>query len=115
MKRFVLATIAAVGVFGAACLLSRQATAQVLPPDMLVDQYMMEAQQALEDTTIRPISRFRAAISTYKRIEGLDVEPPPEIYFFYGKVLFESDKNGDNTSRFSFYLWRLGEHNPNRV
>jgi len=60
------------------------ALAQDLPPDILADQYLLEASKALEkgDT--------QAALRAFGKIEALDTDPPPEFAFFYGKMLVEN-------------------------
>ena len=81
MKRIVLAILMIAG-------LCEAVTAQDLQQEILVEQYMLEAQQALADTTIFPPRQRRiSAIQAYQKIEALNVEPPLEFYFFYGKVL----------------------------
>lgn len=56
---------------------------QDLPPDILADQYLLEASKALEKDDIQ------AALQSFRKIEALEVEPPPEFAFFYGKMLME--------------------------
>jgi len=60
------------------------AVAQDLPPDILADQYLLEAAKAMEkgDT--------RAALRAFGKIEALDTEPPLEFLYFYGKLLVEN-------------------------
>ncbi|MDE2887466.1 MAG: hypothetical protein OXR72_04570 [Gemmatimonadota bacterium] len=98
MKRFVLATIAlapiaAASFLGLACLLSTHAAAQDLPPDILVDQYLLEAKRALNDTTRVWKYRSQVALSALRKIEGQEIEPPLEFYYLYGTILVV-----DNTS-----------------
>ena len=64
-------------------LLSGAATAQDLPPDILADQYMLEATQALEK------GELQKALRAFQKIEALDIEPPPMFAYFYGKLLVE--------------------------
>ncbi len=59
-------------------------TAQDLPPDILADQYLLEATKALES------GNPQAAIRAFEKIEALDTEPPPEFAYFYGKLLVEN-------------------------
>ena len=59
------------------------AMAQDLPADMLADQYLLEATEALEQEDPQ------RAIQAFGKIEALDTEPPVEFLFFYGKVLVE--------------------------
>ena len=56
---------------------------QDLPPDILADQYLLEARKALEK------GESRAAYQAFGKIEALDTEPPPDFAFFYGKMLME--------------------------
>ena len=88
MKRIVLAILMIAG-------LCEAVTAQDLPPEILVDQYMMEAQQTLADTTIRWNARHNAAVKAFSKIEGLKVEPPLEYYYFYGKTLVDAAEGGE--------------------
>ncbi len=64
-------------------LLHSPVLAQDLPPDILADQYLLEARKALEK------GDPRAALQAFGKIEALDTEPPPEFAFFYGKMLME--------------------------
>ena len=57
---------------------------QDLPPDILADQYLLEASKALEKDDIQ------AALQAFRKIEALEVEPPPGFAFFYGKMLVEN-------------------------
>ena len=57
--------------------------AQELPPDMLADQYLLAATAALQQQD------RQAAINAFQKIEALDVTPPTEFFYFYGKVLVE--------------------------
>ena len=59
------------------------AVAQDLPPDMLADQYLLEATEALEQ------GDPQKALRAFKKIEALEVEPPPLFAYFYGKLLAE--------------------------
>ncbi len=58
--------------------------AQELPPDILADQYLMAATAALQQQD------RQAAINAFQKIEALDVTPPAEFFYFYGKVLVEN-------------------------
>ncbi len=57
--------------------------AQDLPPDMLADQYLLEATEALEQ------GDPQKALRAFKKIKALEVEPPPLFAYFYGKLLAE--------------------------
>ena len=57
--------------------------AQELPPHILADQYLLEATKALEAENLSD------ALRAFEKIEALDVEPPPEFSYFYGKFLVE--------------------------
>ena len=59
-------------------------TAQDLPPDILADQYLLEATKALEN------GDAQAALRAFGKIEALDTEPPLEFLYFYGKLLVEN-------------------------
>ena len=54
-----------------------------LPPDVLADQYLLEATEALEQ------GDPQTALWAFEQIEVLDTEPPMEFLFFYGKLLVE--------------------------
>ena len=56
---------------------------QDLPDDILVDQYLLEVETALEkgDT--------QRAVQALEKIEALDTDPPAAVLFFYGKLLVE--------------------------
>lgn len=69
---------------------SGPAVAQDLPPDILADQYLLEATEALEG------GDAQAAIRAFQRIEGLDAEPPLEFLYFYGKLLVENGTTLDD-------------------
>ena len=58
--------------------------AQDLPPDILADQYLLEATKALES------GNPQGALRAFAKIEALDTEPPPEFAYFYGKLLVEN-------------------------
>ena len=64
--------------------------AQDLPPDMLADQYLLAANVALQRQD------RQAAISAFQKIEALDVTPPTEFFYFYGKVLVENGVTTNN-------------------
>ena len=74
MKRFyvVLAIVAS------CCSL---VAAQDLPPEILADQYLLEATKAIEER------KYQKAIAAYRKIEALNIEQPLEFHFFYGKLL----------------------------
>ena len=76
-------------VFAAILLYCGTPAAQDLPPDILADQYLLAATAALQRQD------RQAAISAFQKIEALDVTPPAEFFYFYGKVLVE---NGVATS-----------------
>lgn len=54
-----------------------------LPADILADQYLLEATEALEQ------GNSKTALRAFEKIEALDTEPPMEFLFFYGKLLVE--------------------------
>ena len=58
--------------------------AQELPDDILADQYLLAARAALQKQD------RQAAINAFQKIEALDVTPPAEFFYFYGKVLVEN-------------------------
>jgi formylglycine-generating enzyme required for sulfatase activity len=55
-----------------------------LPPEILADQYLLEARKALEK------GDSQKAIQALGKIEALDIDPPPEFAFFAGKMLVEN-------------------------
>ena len=63
------------------------AGAQDLPPDMLADQYLLEATEAMEQGELQKAER------AFKKIEALEIEPPPTFAYFYGKLLAEYGAN----------------------
>ena len=67
--------------------LSGPAVAQDLPPDILADQYLLEATAALEQ------GELLKAEGAFKKIEALEVEPPPLFAHLYGKLLVEYGAN----------------------
>ena len=71
-------------VFAAILLYCGPPAAQDLPPDMLADQYLLPRLTALQRQD------RQAAISAFQKIEALDVTPPAEFFYFYGKVLVEN-------------------------
>ena len=71
------------------------AAAQDLPPDMLADQYLLEATAALENGELQKAER------AFKKIEALDVKPPPTFAYFYGKLLAEYGVGPE--------VWRKGQ------
>ena len=58
-------------------------SAQDLPDDILADQYFLEATEAIErgDTPV--------ALKAFGEIEALDMTPPAEFLYIYGKLLVE--------------------------
>ena len=71
------------------------AGAQDLPPDMLADQYLLEAAEAMEQGELQQAER------AFKKIEALEVEPPPTFAYFYGKLLAEHGVGPE--------VWRKGQ------
>lgn len=76
MKKLALA-------FFCAVLLHGSVAAQDLPPDILADQYLLEATKALENGDVW------VAMRAFAKIEALDTERPSEFAYFYGKLLVE--------------------------
>ena len=58
--------------------------AQDLPPEILVDQYLLEATKLMES------DEPDEALRKFEDIEELEVEPPAEFLFYYGKFLVEN-------------------------
>ena len=75
--KWLLFVIATVAIGGA------QTVAQELPPEILADQYLLEATRALEN------GEPETAIQAFLKIEALDTEPPQDYVFYYGKLLVE--------------------------
>ena len=75
--------------------LSGLVVAQDLRPDMLADQYLLEATAALEQGELLKAER------AFKKIEALDIAPPPLFAYFYGKLLTE---HGTGPA-----VWRKGQ------
>ena len=69
--------------------------AQDLPPDILADQYLLEATEAMEQGELQTANR------AFKKIEALDIEPPPTFAYFYGKLLAEHGVGPE--------VWRKGQ------
>ena len=69
--------------------------AQELPDDVLADQYLLEATTALQKKD------RQAAIRAFQKIEALDVTPPAEFFYFYGKLLAEHGARPE--------IWRKGQ------
>ncbi len=69
------------------------AVALDLPPDVLADQYLLEATEALEQ---RDPQR---ALKAFGKIEALGTEPPVEFLFFYGKLLVENSPAVDGVRK----------------
>ena len=67
--------------------------AQDLPPDILADQYLLEATKALENGDVQN------AVSAFQKIESLDIEHPLEYLFFYGKLLVEHSTSFDELNK----------------
>ena len=65
------------------------ASAQDLPPQILADQYLLEATKALER------GDAQEAIRAFRKIEDLKTEPPPAFPYFYGKLLVENGTTPD--------------------
>ena len=80
MKRFTVA----LAIMAICC---GRVSAQVLSPDVLAGQYLLEAKKALED------GKPETAIQAFRKIEALDTEPPQDYVFFYGKLLVEHGKS----------------------
>jgi len=64
-------------------LLHGLAVTQDLPPEILADQYLLEARKALEK------GDAEGAFQALGKIQALDTDPPPEFAFFLGKALME--------------------------
>ena len=58
-------------------------SSQDLPPEILADMYLLDATKALED------GDAQEAIRAFGKIEALDIEPPHEFPYWYGKLLVE--------------------------
>ena len=71
------------------------AGAQDLPPVILADQYLLEATEAMEQGELQKAER------AFKKIEALEVEPPPTFAYFYGKLLAEHGVGPE--------VWRKGQ------
>ena len=71
------------------------AVAQELPPDILADQYLLEATEAMEK------GELQKANQAFKKIEALEIEPPPLFAYFYGKLLAEYGVGPE--------VWRKGQ------
>ena len=71
------------------------AGAQDLPPAILADQYLLEATEAMERGELQKAER------AFKKIEALEVEPPPTFAYFYGKLLAEHGVGPE--------VWRKGQ------
>ena len=86
MKRFLIVLASLAICYG-------RTAAQDLPPEILADQYLLEAASALEN------EEWEKAIQALRKIEALDVDPPVEFYFTYGKVLVERGTKYDELRR----------------
>lgn len=82
-------------VFVAALLCGGAPSAQELPPDILADQYLLAATEAMEQGEIRK------ALRAFEKIEALEVEPPPTFAYSYGKFLVEHGSGAED--------WRKGQ------
>ena len=71
------------------------AVAQELPPDILADQYLLEATEAMEK------GELQKANQAFKKIEALNIEPPPLFAYLYGKLLAEYGAGPE--------IWRKGQ------
>ena len=71
------------------------AAPQDLPPDMLADQYLLEATEAMEQGELLKAER------AFQKIEALEIEPPPTFAYFYGKLLVEHGVGPE--------VWRKGQ------
>ncbi len=69
--------------------------AQDLPPDILADQYLLEATEAMEQGELQTANR------AFKKVEALEIEPPPTFAYFYGKLLAEHGVGPE--------VWRKGQ------
>ena len=76
-------------------LLCAPAGAQDLPPAILADQYLLEATEAMEQGELQEAER------AFKKIEALEIEPPPTFAYFYGKLLAEHGVGPE--------VWRKGQ------
>ena len=56
---------------------------QELPPEMRMDQYLLEGQRALEHEDPA------AAVQAFQKLDALPVDPPVEFAFWYGHALVE--------------------------
>ena len=64
-------------------LWSCASAAQELPPDILADQYLLEATEAMEQ------GEGYKALRAFGKIEALNIEPPPMFAYSYGQFLVE--------------------------
>ena len=71
------------------------AAPQDLPPTILADQYLLEATEAMEQGALQKAER------AFKKIEALEIEPPPPFAYFYGKLLAEHGVGPE--------VWRKGQ------
>ena len=67
-----------------ALLLHGPMFAQEPPPDILAKRYLLEAMEALET------GDRQAAMSAFTKIESLNVEPPQEFSYLFGRLLVEN-------------------------
>ena len=68
---------------------------QDLPSDILADQYLLEATEAMEQGELQKAER------AFQKIEALEIEPPPTFAYFYGKLLAEHGTGPE--------VWRKGQ------
>ena len=73
-----------------AFLAVRPVSAQDLPPDILADQYLLEAIKDLES------GNGKEAIRRFRKIEALNTATPPYFKYSYGKTLAEYGSTADD-------------------
>ncbi len=84
-RRFSLVKKLMLGM-SAAILLCAPAAAQNLPPEILVDQYLLEAEKALQG------GDAQGAKTALGKAGALDIKQPPKYLFLSGKLLVETSK-----------------------
>ncbi len=84
-RRFSLVIKLMLGM-SAAILLCAPAATQNLPPEILVDQYLLEAEKALQS------GDAQGAKTALEKAGALDIKPPPKYLFLSGKLLVETSK-----------------------
>ncbi len=82
-RRFSLVIKLMLGM-SAAILLCAPVSAQNLPPEILVDQYLLEAETALQS------GDAQGAKTALEKVEALDIKQPPKYLFLSGKLLVET-------------------------